>query len=194
MAAIGWGELEVGVVYSPGELGHRYNVRPAQVRLSLESLARDGVVVSVPGGGYRLAEPTKAQLRDLVELRLLIEVPAAREVAESGLSDEDCSMVRELAEATMSASAQNDHLGYIRTDLDFHLQIIALSGSAELVEVVRLLRIRSCIKTVGPVAKSFMIQNAKEHCVMAQLLADGDGPGMDDIMRRHLSRVLDETR
>lgn len=191
MAAVGWGELRTGVVYGAADLAGRYSATRAQVRTSLRSLARDGLVVMVPGRGYQVTEPTADELRDLVELRLLIEVPTARQAAESGLSDEDCQTIRDLAQRTMTVSRQGDLLGYICADLDFHLQLVASGGNKELVEVVRLLRMRSRITAIRPVAAEFMIENADEHLVMAELLADGDGPGLDDLLRRHITRATD---
>ncbi len=191
MAAIGWGELATGTIYSTAELSRRYSATPSQVRASMQSLTRDGLAAAVPGRGYRVTEPTAEELQELVELRLSIEVPTARLAAESGLSDQDEETVRALADATMTAAVADDLLGYIRSDLDFHLQIIALGGGRQMVEVVRLLRIRSRIPGMRPVARSFMVQNADEHLVMADLLADGDGAGLDDLLRRHIMRVVE---
>ncbi len=190
MAAIGWGDLAAGVVYSAAELSRRYAATPSQVRASMQSLERAGLVATVPRRGFQVTEPNAEELRDLVELRLSIEVPAARAAAESGLSDQDSVTVRALADATMAAAVADDLLEYIRSDLDFHLHIVALGGDHQMVEVVRLLRIRSRIPGIRPVARSFMIENAEEHLVMADLLADGEGAGMDDLLRRHIIRVV----
>jgi hypothetical protein len=42
-----------------------------------------------------------ARPRDPTELRLLIELPALRKLADRGLSDEELAMTRQLADATM---------------------------------------------------------------------------------------------
>ncbi len=191
MAAIGFGELASGKIYTAPELGRRYSATSAQVRASLRTLAVDGLVTAVPGRGFYIAEPTTQELSELVELRLLIEVPTARKAAEFGLSDQECSQTRWLAEATMTAALQGDLLGYIRSDLDFHLHLVALGGNTELVEVIRVLRIRSRIRVSEEMATSFMKRNAEEHLAMAEMLAIGDGPGLDDILRCHVVRGLE---
>lgn len=191
MAAIGWGELDLGAVYSARELAQRYVATPAEVRSALTALVHDGLVRPVPGRGYRLTEPTDAELRDLIELRLLIEVPTARKAAETGATRFDVARVRFLAEATMQPSRSGDTIGYIRADLEFHLALVRLGGNDHLVEVVRLLRARSRIGSIRPVAGPFMLQNAQEHIDMADMLAVGDGTGLDDLLRRHIYRVLD---
>jgi hypothetical protein len=49
-------------------------------------------------------QPAAAQPRDPTELRLLVELPALRKLADRGLSDEELAMTRQLAEATWWAS------------------------------------------------------------------------------------------
>jgi DNA-binding GntR family transcriptional regulator len=191
MAAIGWGVLEPRVVYPTRDLAVKYEASIPQVRLALTALTHDGLVVPVPGRGYRLTEPTSEELRELIEFRLLIEVPTARRAAEEGVSDKDLVLVRRLASATMPPSQSGDLIGYIRADLEFHLQLVSLGGSQQLVEVVRLLRARSRIPGIKPVADAFMVENAHEHIRMAEMLGNGDGPGLDDLLRRHICRVLD---
>lgn len=191
MAAAGWGELEPGVVYSAPQLARRYSANVAQVGGSLVALMHDGLFVPVLGGGYRLTAPTPDELRELIELRLLIEVPSARTAAEAGTSDDDLDRVGSLAEATMTAARAGNLLGYIRADLEFHLKLVGLVGNGQLVEVVRLLRARSRIPTIRPFAAAFMLENAREHRDMTRMLGEGDGSGIDDLLRRHIGRVLD---
>lgn len=56
------------------------------------------------------------QPRDLTELRLLVELPALRRLADRGLSDQELAVIRELADATMRSARNGDVPGYLYAD------------------------------------------------------------------------------
>jgi DNA-binding GntR family transcriptional regulator len=131
-----------------------------------------------------------AELREMIELRLLVEIPAVRKVADQGVSDSELAALQRLAAATMACARDGDILGYINADLAFHLYLLELAGNRQLVEVVRVLRSRSRLYGLrdSDFAR-FMRQNAREHLDLVGLIADGRVSAIDDLLRRHLSAI-----
>ena len=133
---------------------------------------------------------TEIQTRDLTELRLLVELPAVRKLADRGLSDQELAVVRKLADATMRSARSGDVLGYLRADMVFHLYLLELTGDPALSEVARLLLAR------GPMpaprieeSGHLMIAGALEHCELVNMLADDMVNAADDLLRYHVSRL-----
>ena len=132
----------------------------------------------------------ETQPRDLIELRLLVELPAVRKLADRGLSDQELAVVRKLADATMRSARSGDVLGYLRADMVFHLYLLELTGDPALSEVARLLLAR------GPMpaprieeSGHLMIAGALEHCELVDMLADEMVNTADGLLRRHVSRL-----
>jgi DNA-binding GntR family transcriptional regulator len=131
--------------------------------------------------------------RDLTELRLLVELPALRKLADRGLSDQELAVVRKLADATMRSALSGDVLGYLRADLVFHLYLLELTGDPALSEVARLL----LAPVPGPAPRveesgRLMAAGAREHCELVNMLADDMVNAAGDLLRNHVSRLWTE--
>jgi len=135
----------------------------------------------------RIRYPAAAQPGDLVELRLLIELPALRKLTDRGLSDQELALVRKLADATMRSARSGDVLGYLRADMVFHLYLLELTGDPALSEIARLLLAPD--RVCAPRAGDLMLREAREHCQLTDMLADDAVSAADDLLRLHLSRL-----
>jgi DNA-binding GntR family transcriptional regulator len=129
---------------------------------------------------------------DPTELRLLVELPALRRLADRGLSDSELAVIRKLADATTRSARSDDVLGYLHADMLFHLYLVELTGNPALSAVARLLLTPD---TPDPrhaprVAESghLMAAEAREHHELVNLLADDMISAADDLLRHHVSR------
>ena len=130
------------------------------------------------------------QSRDLAELRLLVELPALRKLADRGLSDQELSVVRRLADATMRSARRGDVLGYLRADMIFHLYLLELTGDPALSGVARLLLAPGAMPAPRlEESGHLMTAGALEHCELVDMLGDEMVNAADDLLRRHVSRL-----
>jgi hypothetical protein len=130
-----------------------------------------------------------ARPRDPTELRLLIELPALRKLADRGLSDEELAMTRQLADATMGRALSGDVPGYRQADMMFHLYLLELTGDPALPEVARLLLAPGTEH--GPRGRELdmrMAVAAREHSEIVSLLADDMVHAAVDLLRHHVAR------
>ncbi len=129
------------------------------------------------------------QPRDLTELRLLVELPALRRLADRGLSDQELAVIRELADATMRSARNGDVPGYLYADMVFHLYLLELTGEAARSEIARLL-LAPGPGHAPPAEESghLMATAAREHRELVGMLTDDMVSAADDLLRKHVSR------
>jgi len=133
--------------------------------------------------------PAVIGLRELTELRLLLELAALRKLADRGLSDQELAVVRKLADATMRSARSGDVSGYRQADMVFHLYLLELTADPALSEVARVLLARG--PRPAPRAEpsgQLMTLGAREHYELVKLLTDDLVNAADDLLRHHLSR------
>src|SRR5579884_691600 len=80
-AAIITGDLAPGEVHSARELATTFGVSATPVREAMLDLAREGLVEPVQNKGFRIVEISEADVGELVQLRMFVEIPAVGAVA-----------------------------------------------------------------------------------------------------------------
>ncbi len=194
-AALIAGDLVPTQVYSAPALAARFDVSATPVREAMLDLARDGMVEVVPNTGFRVTEVTPAELDQLAEVRLLLEVPVMGEIAAGHSADDEVRIraLRPLVEAMAAAERTNDMVAYLAADTEFHTSFLALHGNPELVKIVRRARERSRLHGLLPMAKAGRLgESTQEHHAMIDTALARDRVGMEDLVRRHIEHVRNE--
>jgi DNA-binding GntR family transcriptional regulator len=127
--------------------------------------------------------------RDLIELRLLVELLALRKLADRGLSDHELEVIRKLADATVRSALSGDVLSYLHADTIFHLHLLELPGDPAVSGVGRVLLAAGAMH--APRAEEsghFMSVGAREHCELVTMLTDDLVSAADDLLRQHIWR------
>lgn len=135
-------------VPSEATLAAEIGVGRSSVREAIRFLAHDGLLEVRHGSGTYVTdhEPPvapvaelmrRARLIEVYEVRRSLEVEAAR-LAARRIGPQDLSDLRDLLD--QRAALADDPARYVAVDLDFHEQIVALSGNSLLVELYRVAR------------------------------------------------------
>ena len=77
------GELAPNQIYSGPILAEYFGVSATPVREAMIRLANEGLVETVRNKGFRILEPSSAELDELAGVRMLLEVPTVRHIAEA---------------------------------------------------------------------------------------------------------------
>ncbi|MDR2294767.1 MAG: GntR family transcriptional regulator [Microbacterium sp.] len=119
------------------EISDRYEVSRIPVREALQRLESEGFVQSVPNRGVTVAPVTRADLEHVFELRLCIEPFAAGRAAERIANGEvdPAPLVQVMGELSAMHGDEADI-----PSLDFHEEVVRLSGNARLVRSLAPLR------------------------------------------------------
>lgn len=170
-------ELAPGTVISEAQLGDRFGLSKAAVRAALARLRADGLVLAEPRRGHVIAPLTMRDVREIYDLRLLLEPPAA-EAAAGRISRADLIRLRSLCAPVpdLDDDASAEH--FLRANRDIHLSIAGASGNRRAAAIVaRLLddseRARLIALRAG--AAEHGVRAHTEHLALLDALEDGDG-------------------
>lgn len=194
-SAIISGRMEAGQLYSAPQLGEMLAVSATPVREAMLDLVRERMVEVVPNKGFRVRELDEGYLDELVELRLLLEVPTMARVAAEceGAVADGVRALEPLAVAIEEAARSGDLVHFISLDTEFHSAFLALAGNASLVEAVRDFRGRSRLYGLQQLADTGLLdRTAVEHREMVQRALARDVDGMTALVRTHIAHVRGE--
>lgn len=153
-------------------------------------LLKESLVRTVPNKGFEVLEPSPAALHDILEIRLLLEVPTVRLLAERGVREADLAALRPLAEETVRTAEALDVVEHVVADLRFHLALLNLWGNDEITEAVRALRSRSRLAGLWSADNhEVMIESAREHVTLLDLLRRQDSAAANNLMEFHINRA-----
>ncbi len=124
----------------PGErfevegLALRFETSVTPVRDALQMLSQEGLVTIRPRSGYFVARITLKQLRDMLQLRKILET-AAVELAAPRISDEQLAELRAV-HAGYTGDDDESYDRYTDENRRFHYLIAFASGNQELADLI----------------------------------------------------------
>ncbi len=187
--AIVTGELAEGALVSAPTLGHTLGVSATPVREAMMDLAREGLVDTVKNKGFRVTAMSEKELDDLAQIRLLLEPPAMHWIAGKIPAD----ALRELTELadTCTRAAENEDLEeYLRTDREFHAQLLSFAGNTQLVDLATTLRMRTRMYGLRALAgEGLLAATSREHHELLRLVAAGDAVSAERLLAQHIGHA-----
>jgi len=188
LAAIADGRMAAGERYSVAQLAEQLGISRTPVREALLVLEREGRVRFERNRGVRVLETTAADVAEVFELRLLLEVPAA--VKACGIVDADALQVE--LDAMGERSRAGDEPGFMDRDERFHELILLAAGNRRLAAIVAGLRDTVRGRGASTVGRSRSLDEIlAEHGAILDALRSGDADRAGAAMRYHLRRTGD---
>jgi DNA-binding GntR family transcriptional regulator len=179
------GQSNPGAMYSVPSLAADLGVSTTPVREALLELARAGLIEPVRNRGFKVLEPTQDELRDLFEVRELLEVRAAVVLARR--PKKKLEHLRPLADDIRSAVDAHDVHGYLEADRRFHHAFTAAAGNALLTEMVMALRDKMRLYGISSRAGvERQSASVPEHYQLIRLAIDGDAKAIKPLLRDHI--------
>jgi DNA-binding GntR family transcriptional regulator len=189
-AAIISGELEPGTVVSVPALAAQFDVSATPVREAMLDLEKRGFVESVRNKGFRITHVGDDDLREIVQVRRWLEVPAVALVA-GAFPAERLDEFRALADRIIGAAADGRFADYLAADTEFHLELLRLAGNERLVRLVGELRSQTRMVGLADLRDTVELEkSAQEHLLLLDLLVAGDAAAAEELMHRHIGHVV----
>ena len=180
------GQLVPGVTYSVPSLAEHFGVSVMPVREAMLALVQQGLMVPVRNRGFRVVELTPKELDDILQLRLMLEVPGTVEAA-TQMSDRAMRELRRLAREIVRHARAGSVVDYLEADRRFHGALIELAGNPRLATLVEDLRSRARLTALDTLAEHGDLEtSADEHLELLEAIANDDLDGVRSLMTRHI--------
>jgi DNA-binding GntR family transcriptional regulator len=187
--AIVYGRLDLGEPLSENDLAKALDVSKAPIRQGLNELRMKGLVVVIPQSGSYVFSPTREEIEELSDFRLLLEQRALV------LSMENAGPVmlrslKKIVDRMRDAYQANDLFQSKLLDTEYHQTFINYSQNRYLIQSYG-----NIVHSVGALRYRFMdtavYRNRAfdEHQRMLELLTAGNVAKVCDILDDHISRT-----
>lgn len=190
-SAIIRGVLPAGYRLREIALAQHFNVSTTPVRDALRRLDHDGLAEVSPRRGAVVATVDGLQLRDLYEVRELLECSSLRRLI--GQPAPDLTGLRELLDASGLVAGTDDFGRFSELDREFHGKLTALCGNQELLVLaeqthrrIQAVRMRNSVDLPGQQRTSH-----EGHMRIVELLGEGEIELAVEHLRQHITSVRD---
>lgn len=159
------------------------------VREALRRLEAEGLVEVLPHRGARVAAWTEDDLREIYDLRAVLESMAGERAA-THINDGDLNLLDELCnemEACMLDSSPTSRDRYSQLNGQYHDVIRDASGSPRLVSMLRgVVSVPLIVTTFHRYQQLDMARSARHHREIVEALRAGDGIWAGSVLRAHV--------
>lgn len=169
----------------------KLEVSRTPVREAFLRLASERLIEVQPRVGYFVVDITEQDIRDLFEIREIIETRAARRAAES-LTDKELQDLVELISKSKKAISENDIDTYLNNEIAFHKSLQVHMKNQRLINFMNELddlTYRERVMSISAVDNIKLTLVEHERIVQALLIRDGDKAAW--FMGEHLKNVSD---
>jgi DNA-binding GntR family transcriptional regulator len=190
-AAILEGRLPPGHRLKEGELASQLGISRTPIREALFVLQAEGLVEATPNRGAAVRSYELDELREMYDLRAVLEGHAARRAAERA----DPPLVEELrasCDRFAAVSEQGELAAIVAENLFFHETIHEAAGSPRLVDMVRqTIAVPLVYRSFVWYSPAQTRRSLSHHRQLVQALEDRDGAQAEAVMREHALKALD---
>jgi DNA-binding GntR family transcriptional regulator len=187
--AIVYGRLDLGEPLSENDLAKALDMSKAPIRQSLHELRLQGLVVVVPQSGTYVFSPTREEIEELCDFRLMLEQRAVA-VSMKNAGPALLRSLKKILEKMKDAYHSADLFQSKLLDTDFHQTFLKHSQNRYLIQSygnilhsVEALRYRFMDTAV------YRNRAFDEHQKIVELLTAGDVPKVCEVLDDHISRT-----
>ena len=183
--------LSPGQVVSERELARRYEISKTPIREALTQTCHEGLMQRLPGRGYMVAPITIKDIRELFDLRLILEVAAAERAAQNP-SPEQIALLRGMAVVSYDLDDPESHTLFLKTNRNFHLTLAEAAANKRLVDMLgQLLNEMNRLFYLGLRLRDSSEEMTREHQEVVTALEKGDVAGAREIISRQIMSSRD---
>ncbi len=166
--------LSPGAQIAQSQLAEQYHTGLTPIREALQRLAHEKLVSPVPRSGYFVSPITYSDVRELFELRTILETSAVRLAVQRG-SQEQLSAIRKIADFSYRYNDHEDYIRFLKLNTDFHCSIARLAGNQRLTDTLsKILDELTRVFHMGLDLKDSAEEMREEHLSLSQALIERD--------------------
>lgn len=180
-------QLQFDVLYSATELGQMLGgISRTPVREAAQMLEKIGIAKIEKNRGIRILPTSSAMLVESFQIRLMLEVPIIRRVAQLR-TDEDVENINDLLQQFHLKAQSNDIAATLEADRDYHLGLLNVLNNQKANDIIA--NTRNTVLITGastiPHSRSCMA-TYQDHLILHQAILDKDVIGAGNAMKQHI--------
>jgi DNA-binding GntR family transcriptional regulator len=161
--------LELGQRLIERVWAENLNVNRADVRQAFSRLLGEGLLVAGEKGGFFVKEFTLAEMKDLNEIRLILEHAAAK-FAIQRANKSDIAELEKICEHLQIMSENGYIMGIAEADLKFHERLIKAAHNNKLEFIYKAANLPLSMHVSPNVSREKLISIAKDHIAIVEAL------------------------
>ena len=180
------GKYKYGDTLNEIKLAEEMGVSRTPDREALRQLELEGLVAYIPNKGVVVRGLSKEDIKDIYEIRLVIEGMTARRAAEN-ITDEELAELKEYIELEEFYTARDDAKQLSRLDTCFHETIYKACGSRLLAKTLK--AFHNYVKSVRDISLSSPERAREtylEHKAIYEAIRDRDRELAEILMEQHI--------
>jgi DNA-binding GntR family transcriptional regulator len=189
------GKLEQGKIYNEKTIAEVLGVSRTPVREALLELSREGMVKFLPSKGIQVRKLTEKQVREVFEIRRIIEGHVIQTIART-LTSTDIKKIEAILKKQGRLSIKNEDIAFIETDKEFHLFLASKMGNQQIRAILQNLRDQIHVMGIRAIKVGSRVEQVlTEHRRILSALKEGDGKRAAKELMQHLGtteRILIE--
>ena len=184
-----WCRLNPGEEISEAKLTEMYGFGKAPIRQALSKLTQDGYVIAIPRRGHIIAPVTLQSVKDLFDLRLLLE-PAAVERACGNVDAMRLNQINARCARGYQPGNEASEGEFMDANRAFHMEIARCSGNQRLATVLsQIMDEMARLLHLGFVLRERPSEMLHEHDALIAALINDEKARARDMTVTHIKSV-----
>jgi DNA-binding GntR family transcriptional regulator len=180
--------LAPGIQIAQRHLAETYALGLTPVREALQRLAQEGFVQAIPRFGYVVSPIALSDIREIFELRAILEAGAARLAARQA-SPEQLAHLAELARSTYTYQDRQSYGQFLACNAGFHRSIADAAGNQRLTELIaRVLDELTRVFHLGLELRDSAAEMRDEHMALVEALQVRDSAQAEQLVLGQIAR------
>ncbi len=184
--------FQPGQLIAIGDLAQELAISRTPVREALQRLAQEGLVTIVPFKGALVSTISSDDIREIFELRIILESYAAK-VAATVLTDEEIEQAERYVSQAREAFLQGDLMGASDLGRRLHDILVAKVKNRRLMAMLEGLNVQyTRIRRYSANIPNRLERSHKQHLEILDALKARDAHRAESLMRHHLQTVCQD--
>jgi len=127
------GKWAPGSKFVEATVAKQFGISRSPIREATRTLAQLGLLKMKPGKGFYVCSPTEQDIRNLYDLRLMLQAFSIKQVFKRGTELNLAKTLQDIQDQIKQAQSDGDKQRYQVLNLDFHRRICVASGNSHLI-------------------------------------------------------------
>ena len=188
--AIVYNELKPGTALSEADIATKLKISRTPVREALVILESEGIVTRYRSRGCFVAQITVRDVEEIFELRIQLELCAARNSVPL-INETDLDALERSLSALTNESEKAE---YFATDRELHRLILAYCGNTRLVDFIGILNAQiERVRVISASRPRRLLESRDEHLAIVHAMRARNVAKVETLLRNHIENIRNST-